>query len=118
MSLGFISPRSVRQVWHPWDCYPNSYETISESLKYGDRARLNVFSELGFRCEDVESIKTSVNVPSIHLVKRQELLNLNAKETDDHMLSGATSIRDPGTGYISVEKLRRLGSLRSYPLHI
>lgn len=115
-SVGFISPRNVLEKWHPWDCYPRNFLTITDSMRYGDRRRLEKFHSLDLNCGGIEILKTSFSAPSINMVKIQEELGLNSKDADAMIGTGVYAIRDPRTEYISINEYRERGGYKSFPL--
>jgi hypothetical protein len=117
-SVAFMSTRNVRDMWHPWPCYPNDFPTVTESMLSGDRIRINRFFELGYRVVSKPYVVTSLNAPSVNLVKIQHSKKLTFQETDKLVMEGFTSQRDADTKYISGPEYSKKAGWRGFNLSL
>lgn len=116
LSLGFIAPRAVCDAWFPWDCFPSEFQTVSDSMKSGDRMRLNKFKKLNLECRGEHYINTSFSAPSVSMIKLQDEKKMSPEQVEEMRDNGFRVVRDRKIFYISIDEYRRKGGYKSFNL--
>ncbi len=117
-SVAFMSTRKVREEWHPWESYPLTFSSVTESMLLGDKNRIQKFFDLGYRVISKDYVLTSLNAPSVNLVKIREVNDLTFKEADDLVANGHFSKRDSRTRYISGSEYTKKGGWKGFEISI